>query len=68
MSVDEAIGSINQSVEGVRAIMAGYEIGIKYNLDLPIIDTAYLVVTGKIDSKEALGKLLGRSLKSEKYW
>lgn len=68
MSVDEAIGSINQSVEGVRAIMAGHEIGIKYNLELPIIDTAYLVVTGKIDAKEALGKLLGRSLKSEKYW
>lgn len=68
MSVDEAIGDITQSVEGVRAIIAGHEIGIKYNLELPIIDTAYLVVNGEKTADEALKTLLSRSLKPEKYW
>ena len=68
MNVDEAIGSINQSVEGIRAIKAGHEIGIKYNLELPIIDTAYLVVTGKLSANDALLSLLNRKLKPEKYW
>ena len=67
-SVSEAVGSLAQTVEGIRAIMAGYEIGKKYNLDLPIINTAYLVVKDKISAKEALTKLLSRSLKTEKYW
>ena len=68
MSVDMAMGSIVQSVEGVRAIHAGHEIGIKYNLELPIIDEAFKVVEGKLSAKEALHNLLARSLKTEKYW
>ncbi len=68
MSVKEAQGSSVQTVEGIRAIEAGYEIGKKYKLDLPIISTAHLVVNEELDAKEALKKLLSRSLKSEKYW
>lgn len=68
MDVDDAIGAITQSVEGVRAIEAGYEIGKNHNLDLPIINTAYMVVKNKISAREALNKLLTRSLKSEMYW
>lgn len=68
MNVEEAQGSIVQSVEGIRAIMAGYEIGIKYNLELPIINEAYKVVEGELSAKEALNNLLHRSLKTEKYW
>ncbi len=68
MSVAEAQGSSVQTVEGIRAIEAGYEIGKKYNLDLPIIFTAYQVVHDKLSAKEALQLLLSRSLKPEKYW
>ena len=68
MSVEEAVGSSAQTVEGVRAIEAGYEIGKKYKLDLPIIDVAYEVVHGKVGAKEALQNLLSRDLKTEKYW
>ena len=67
-SVKDAEGEVVQSVEGIRAILAGYEIGKKYNVDLPIINAAYLVVTGKLSAKDALGELLKRSLKTEKYW
>ena len=68
MSVAEAQGASVQTVEGIRAIEAGYEIGKKYNLDLPIISTAYQVVHDKIQAKDALKQLLARSLKSERYW
>ena len=68
MTVSEAVGSLAQSVEGIRAICAGYEIGKKYNLELPIISTAYKVVNNECSAKDALALLLSRSLKSEKYW
>lgn len=66
-SIEQAEGSIVQSVEGIRAIKAGHEIGIKYNLELPIIDTAYLVVTNKLSAEDGLHQLLARDLKEEKY-
>lgn len=68
MSVEEALGDITQSVEGVRAIIAGHEIGIKYNLELPIIDEAYRLVNNEITAQEALLDLLKRDLKPEQYW
>lgn len=68
MPVEEAIGSIVQSVEGIRAIIAGHEIGVKYNLELPIINMAYSVIQNKLSAREALTKLLTRSLKTERYW
>ena len=67
LSVKEALDSSLQTVEGIRAIEAGYEIGKKYKLDLPIINIAYLVVTGELSANEALNKLLSRSLKPENY-
>jgi len=67
-SIDEAIGSINQVVEGIRAIEAGYEIGLKYKLDLPIFNVAHKVINKEIEVTKALELLLNRDLKSEKYW
>lgn len=67
-SIEEAMGSINQVVEGIRAIEAGYEIGQKYHLELPIINVAHQVIIGKFSAKEALELLLSRDLKPEKYW
>ena len=68
MKIDDAIGAITQSVEGVRAIKAGYEIGKKYGLDLPIINVAYEIVSGKREAKDGLKALLARNLKTEKFW
>lgn len=68
LSVEEAVGASAQTVEGIRAINAGYEIGKKYNLELPIIFTAHELVEGKLTATEALEKLMRRSLKKERYW
>lgn len=66
MTVAEALGSMVQTVEGIKTIEAAYQIGVKYNLELPIINAAYEVVKGNSTAKEALAKLLSRSLKEEK--
>ena len=65
MKVEDALSSSLQTVEGIKTIKAAHEIGIKYNIDLPIINSAYEVVTGNVSPRDALNGLLGRSLKKE---
>lgn len=65
MSVDEALATMTQTVEGIKTIEAAYQIGQKYALELPIIEAAYAVVTKKYSAKDALNMLLRRSLKEE---
>lgn len=63
--VEEVVNNSVQTVEGVRTILAAYEIGKKYNLSLPIINIAYEVIYNKLDAKEAVAMLLARDLKQE---
>lgn len=65
MNAVDAEQSISQTVEGIKTIKAAYQIGKKYDLDLPIIENAYLIVTGELNPKEALDIILNRSLKKE---
>ena len=65
MSVAEALSSMSQTVEGIKTIEAAYQIGIKYALELPIITAAYQVIQNKLSARDALMKLLSRSLKEE---
>lgn len=65
MSVKDALASMKQTVEGIKTIEAAYEIGLKYKLDLPIINSAYLVIKENYDVTTALSKIMSRSLKDE---
>lgn len=65
MSVEEALASMSQTVEGIKTIEAAYQIGVKHHLELPIINAAYAVIQKKCSAKEALNLLLSRSLKEE---
>ena len=65
MSVNEALASMTQTVEGIKTIEAAYQIGLKYNLELPIISAAYQVIKNESTAKEALSNLLSRSLKEQ---
>ena len=65
MNVSDAEGSITQTVEGIKTIHAAYKICKEHNLDLPIIENAYLIVTNQLSPKEALDSILNRSLKKE---
>lgn len=63
--VDDVIANSAQTVEGVRAILAAYEIGQSHNLSLPIISAAYDVIYKGLSPREAITALLSRDLKSE---
>jgi len=65
MSVDAALATMKQTVEGLKTIEAAYQIGLKYNLDLPLINGAYLLVKGKADAQTILSGFMHRSLKDE---
>ena len=65
MSVQEALASMSQTVEGIKTIEAAYQIALKFQLELPIISAAYEVIKEKTSAKEALSRLLSRSLKEE---
>ena len=65
MPVEEALSSSKQTVEGIRTIEAAHEIGLKYNLDLPIINVAYDFIHGKIKFTDAIPILMNRELKNE---
>lgn len=55
-----------QTIEGVRAITALYQLAEKKQLTLPIIDVAYKVIFEKMPINDAVTMLLTRTLKSEK--
>ncbi len=55
-----------QTIEGVRSIIALHEYAEKEGLYLPIISTAYRVLFEGLDVKEAIQKLLTGDLKEEK--
>lgn len=65
LSSDEVQQQIGQVVEGVKAVMVVHPLAEKYDLDLPIAEQVYQLVTGQINAKEAAQNLLARSSKAE---
>lgn len=70
MSAEEAQKEVNMTVEGVRAAFSAYELAKKYEVEMPIVETIYNVLTGKLPANEAAGQLMGRAKKheTEKDW
>jgi len=56
-----------QTIEGVRTIEAMHGLSIKYNVELPMINTAYDIIFNQLPVKKGLEKLLSRDLKSEDF-
>ena len=64
-SATDAVNNSKQTVEGVRAVLAAYQIGKKYNIELPIINAAYSVLYENVDPITAIKGCLNRELKAE---
>lgn len=54
-------------VEGVRVLQSAHEIAQKYNLYLPIIETAYKVIFEGLNVNDAIEFILSAKLKKEQY-
>ena len=62
---DEAIKEIGMVVEGINALPAAISLAKKYDVELPITETAYDIVFNGADPKTAVIKLMTRDKKSE---
>lgn len=62
---DEAIKEIGMVVEGINALPAAISLAKKYEVELPITETAYDIVFNGADPKTAVIKLMTRDKKSE---
>ncbi len=56
-----------QTIEGIRTIEAMHGLSKKYNVDLPMINTAYEIIFNGLSVEKGLQKLLSRDLKSEDF-
>lgn len=64
-SAQDAVANSVQTVEGVRAVLAAYEIGKNHDIELPIINAAYSMLYENVDPKTAIKSCLARELKAE---
>ena len=67
MDPEEARKSIGMVVEGMFTAEAAVELAKKYDVEMPITEAIYAVITGKLDVKQGLENLMGRPLKNENH-
>ena len=63
--VDTVVKNSKMVVEGVRVLQSAHEIAVKYDLYLPIIETAYKVIFENLDVNEAIETIITAKLKFE---
>lgn len=64
-TVDEALASTEMVVEGVTTASAAYELGKKYNAEMPICNEVYQVIYKDKSYKQAIQDLMTRAPKME---
>ncbi|MBR5173621.1 MAG: hypothetical protein IKW16_01590, partial [Clostridia bacterium] len=63
--VADAIKQVGMVVEGLNALPAAMALAKKHNVEMPIVETVYSVVSGKANVTAAIDLLMSRELKSE---
>ena len=64
-SIKETKKEVGMVIESLDNIEVAYQLGKKYNIDIPIINTVYSVINENLDPKEALKILMNRAKKDE---
>ncbi len=64
-SLDEAIAEVKMVVEGVKSCACAYRLAEKYNVEMPIVQTAYDVLYNGVKASDAVYNLMMRDKKSE---
>ena len=52
-------------IESIDNIEVAYDLGQKYNVEMPILNTVYDILYNNLDPKEAVTRLMSRDKKSE---
>lgn len=66
-SVNDIYNEATQTIEGFRTIYALNDLSVKYGIELPMINTAYEILEGKLTASEGVKKVLRRELKAEDF-
>lgn len=64
-TLEEAKKEVGMVIESIDNIDVAYALSQKYNIEVPIINTAYDVIYNKLDAKETVEKLMTREKKME---
>ena len=64
-TLEEAKKEVGMVIESIDNIDVAYALSQKYNIEVPIINTAYDVIYNNLDAKEAVEKLMTREKKME---
>ena len=64
-SIEETKKEVGMVIESIENIDVAYELGKKFNVDLPIINTVYDILYNGLDPKEAVNLLMTREKKAE---
>jgi len=64
-TIEEAKKEIGMTIEAIDNIEVAYELSKKYNVDMPIVKTAYEVLYKNLKPQDAVVKLMTRDKKSE---
>lgn len=67
-SLKEVISSMNAVAEGVDTTISAYQLGSKYNVDLPITRKVYEILFQDLNPKTAISYLMLRETKAEWWW
>ena len=65
MSPSEAIEAVGMVVEGINALPAAVELARRYEIEMPITETAYDIVFNGVVPKDGVLKLMTRDKKAE---
>jgi glycerol-3-phosphate dehydrogenase (NAD(P)+) len=64
-TLEQAEQELKMVAEGVKTCLSAYELGEKYNIELPIINEVYEILFNKKDTKKVVYDLMTRTPKSE---
>lgn len=66
-SMEEALANLGMVAEGVHTCRAAWQMSRQKEVELPITDAIYHILYQGLAPREALGRLMSRSLKSEHH-
>ena len=65
MSLDEATREVKMVVEGIKSCICAHKLAEKYNVEMPIVQTAYDVLYNGVKASDVVYNLMMRDKKSE---
>ena len=64
-TIEEARKEVGMVIESIDNIEVAYELGKKYQIEMPILNTVYDILYNGLSPKDGVAKLMQRSQKSE---